>query len=50
LFPGKNVVPSARTIGQLATLAFNEGQFENLATFEPFYLKDFMTTQPRKLV
>ncbi len=49
-FPDTNVVPSARTIGQLATVAFNEGQFENLATFEPFYLKDFMTTQPRKLV
>ena len=50
LFPDRNVVPSARTVGQLATVAFNEGQFEDLATFEPFYLKDFMTTQPRKLV
>ena len=50
LFPGKSVVPSARTVGQLATVAFTKGQFEDLATFEPFYLKDFMTTQPRKLV
>ena len=50
LFPAMTIVPSARTIGTLATSAFAEGQFENLATFEPFYLKDFMTTQPRKLV
>ena len=50
LFFDKNVVPSARTVGQLATVAFDGGQFEDLATFEPFYLKDFMTTQPRKLV
>ena len=50
LFPGKNVVPSARTVGELATAAFAEGLFEDIATFEPFYLKDFMTTQPRKLV
>ena len=48
IFPDVNVVPSARTIGKLATLAFTEGKFENLATFEPFYLKDFMTNQPRK--
>lgn len=50
IFPDKSLVPSAGTVGQLAAVAFAEGQFENLATFEPFYLKDFMTTQPRKLV
>ncbi|MVM31493.1 tRNA (adenosine(37)-N6)-threonylcarbamoyltransferase complex dimerization subunit type 1 TsaB [Spirosoma sp. HMF4905] len=50
IFPDVNVVPSARTIGQLAISAFAEGPLENLATFEPFYLKDFMTTQPKKLV
>lgn len=50
LFPAIHIVPSARTIGQLATSAFSERRFEDIATFEPFYLKDFMTTQPKKLV
>ena len=50
IFPTGPLVPSARTVGQLATLAFAEGQFEDTATFEPFYLKDFMTTQPKKVV
>ncbi|MBC8154041.1 MAG: tRNA (adenosine(37)-N6)-threonylcarbamoyltransferase complex dimerization subunit type 1 TsaB [Bacteroidetes bacterium] len=42
------VVPSARTIGQLASMAFARGQFEDIAAFEPFYLKDFMTAKPKK--
>ena len=50
IFPNRNVVPSARTVGQLAASAFSQGQFENVATFEPFYLKEFMKTQPRKAV
>jgi tRNA threonylcarbamoyladenosine biosynthesis protein TsaB len=50
LFPAIHSVPSARTIGQLAASAFAENRFENVATFEPFYLKDFMTTQPKKRV
>ena len=48
-FPDVTIVPSARTIGKLATAAFSDGQFEILASFEPFYLKDFMTNQPKKL-
>ena len=50
IFPAITVVPSARTVGRLATTAFAEERFENVATFEPFYLKDFMTTQPKKRV
>jgi tRNA threonylcarbamoyladenosine biosynthesis protein TsaB len=50
IFPKQVVVPSARTVGTLATSLFAAGQVENPATFEPFYLKDFMTTQPRKTV
>ncbi len=50
LFTEQVVAPSARTIGKLATPLFAAGQVENPATFEPFYLKDFMTTQPRKVV
>ncbi|GAB3992929.1 tRNA (adenosine(37)-N6)-threonylcarbamoyltransferase complex dimerization subunit type 1 TsaB [Spirosoma daeguense] len=47
-FPDITIQPSARAIGVLATAAYEAGQFEDIATFEPFYLKDFMTTQPRK--
>lgn len=50
LFPDITIVPSARTIGQLATAAFVEGRFEDVATFEPFYLKEFMAILPKKLV
>lgn len=50
IFPNANVMPSARTVGQLARSAFSAGWFEDVASFEPFYLKDFMTTQPRKAV
>lgn len=50
VFPAIHLVPSARTVGQLAVQAYADGQFEDLASFEPFYLKDFMTTQPRKMV
>ena len=49
-FPDVTILPSARTVGQLAALAFAQGRFETVATFEPFYLKDFMTTQPKKVV
>ena len=50
VFLDKLIVPSARTIGTLATLAFAEGQFEDVATFEPFYLKEFMTAKPKPVV
>ncbi|GAB2527099.1 tRNA (adenosine(37)-N6)-threonylcarbamoyltransferase complex dimerization subunit type 1 TsaB [Spirosoma aerophilum] len=48
IFPNKLILPSARTIGQLAALAFDQNQFEDVASFEPFYLKDFMAIKPKK--
>jgi tRNA threonylcarbamoyladenosine biosynthesis protein TsaB len=36
------VVPKALNIGQLAFEAFADEKFENIHTFEPFYLKDFV--------
>lgn len=42
------VLPSARTVGQLALTAFADGLFEDVAAFEPFYLKNFMTAKPKK--
>ena len=50
LFLDKLVTPSARTVGALAGPAFAEGRFEDVATFEPFYLKEFMTTKPKSVV
>jgi tRNA threonylcarbamoyladenosine biosynthesis protein TsaB len=41
--------PSARTVGVLAYAAFLDGRFEDVATFEPFYLKEFMSTQKRMI-
>ena len=31
-----------------ATRALKEGKFEDVAYFEPFYLKEFMTTVSKK--
>ena len=42
--------PLARHMAPRARKAFEEGKFENLAYFEPFYLKDFIPTTPKKLL
>ena len=42
--------PLARHMAPRAQKAFEEGKFENLAYFEPFYLKDFIPTTPKKLL
>ena len=44
----EDVVPSARGIVRLAEDAFNAGKFEDLAYFEPFYLKDFIVIPSKK--
>ena len=41
---------SARHMITVATKKFSEKLFENLARFEPYYLKDFLTTTPKKLL
>ncbi len=43
-----NVQPSARGMIALAAAAFEAGNFEDTAYFEPFYLKDFVITTPKK--
>ncbi|POY35410.1 tRNA (adenosine(37)-N6)-threonylcarbamoyltransferase complex dimerization subunit type 1 TsaB [Solitalea longa] len=40
-------VNSARYIAPLAYKQFEQKQFENVAYFEPFYLKDFVSTQAK---
>ena len=37
-----NVFPSSKNMMELAAKKFKEKQFENVALFEPFYLKDFV--------
>ena len=42
------VAPSARGLARLAEEAYEAGRFEDLAYFEPFYLKDFVVTTSKK--
>jgi len=44
-FMSQAVHPSAKTVAILATKAFEEKRFENLAYFEPFYLKEFVSNK-----
>ncbi|MGB3775160.1 MAG: tRNA (adenosine(37)-N6)-threonylcarbamoyltransferase complex dimerization subunit type 1 TsaB [Leeuwenhoekiella sp.] len=41
-------LPSANEMASLAQLAYDAKEWEDVAYFEPYYLKDFMTTQPKK--
>lgn len=44
------VHPSAEFVNQLAFEKLNNNQLEDVAYFEPFYLKDFVATTPKKLL
>ena len=43
-----NVTPSARGLAALAHQRFEAGQTEDIAYFEPFYLKDFIVIPSKK--
>ena len=43
-----DVTPSARGLARLAQRALDEGRTEDIAYFEPFYLKDFVATTSKK--
>jgi tRNA threonylcarbamoyladenosine biosynthesis protein TsaB len=43
-----NIDPSARSMIRMSEQAYHEQHFEDLAYFEPYYLKDFIATIPRK--
>lgn len=43
-----NIETSAKSMVKISEQAYHEKQFEDLAYFEPFYLKDFIATIPRK--
>jgi len=44
----ENVYPSAASMIRLSEKAFRENNFVDVAYFEPFYLKDFVATVPKK--
>jgi tRNA threonylcarbamoyladenosine biosynthesis protein TsaB len=48
VFISNQIYPSAQTVGELAQKAIDSQQFEDIETFEPFYLKDFVGTTPRQ--
>lgn len=43
-------MPSAAFVNQLALENFRQQKFEDVAYFEPYYLKDFVATTPKKLL
>lgn len=43
------IIPRAEDMGTLAAARFVKGQFEDVSSYEPFYLKDFVAKQPRTL-
>jgi len=43
-----NVNPSSYSMTSLSEFAFQNNEFENVAYFEPYYLKDFVATVPTK--
>ncbi len=45
-----NQAPLAANMLQLALNKYQNNQFEDVAYFEPFYLKDFIATTPKKKV
>ncbi len=42
-----DLLPTAQIMGPVAYARFKSGQFEDVAYFEPYYLKDFQTTKPK---
>ncbi|MCM5661859.1 tRNA (adenosine(37)-N6)-threonylcarbamoyltransferase complex dimerization subunit type 1 TsaB [Galbibacter mesophilus] len=47
VFSSEVAYPSAKEMAQLATNKYKIGDFEDVAYFEPYYLKDFVTTKPK---
>ena len=43
-------LPSAEFVNQIAIQKFQNRVFEDVAYFEPYYLKDFVATTPKKLL
>ena len=46
----KGIVPRAKNMVPLAEMAMARQEFEDVAYFEPFYLKEFVATKSKKLL
>ena len=46
----ENIKPLAKWMSPLAEKKFFDGQFEDVAYYAPFYLKDFVAKMPKKLL
>jgi tRNA threonylcarbamoyladenosine biosynthesis protein TsaB len=45
----ENIWPSARQMSIESERKFSANDFEDMAYFEPFYLKDFVAGKPKKI-
>ncbi|MGE0561609.1 MAG: tRNA (adenosine(37)-N6)-threonylcarbamoyltransferase complex dimerization subunit type 1 TsaB [Flavobacteriales bacterium] len=45
-----DIEPSAKYVNQLALEKLNKQQFEDVAYFEPYYLKEFLATMPKNKI
>lgn len=45
-----NIVPEAWAVGKLASEKWSQEVFEDIAYFEPNYLKEYQATKPKKLL
>ena len=45
-----NIVTSAKHMIALSEISFQQKKFEDIAYFEPFYLKDFIATTPKNRI
>ena len=43
-----NAVPSASEMASMTYARYQQQEFEDVAYFEPFYLKDFIVTKSKK--
>ena len=43
-----NIISSSKHMGELANIKYENKQFENLTTFEPFFIKDFFIVNKNK--
>jgi tRNA threonylcarbamoyladenosine biosynthesis protein TsaB len=44
-----DIVPSAKSMGELAYQQLQSSSYKDLAYFEPFYLKEFRATKPKSV-
>ena len=46
----EHIFTSARSVGEIAQIKFNNQEFEDLAYYEPNYLKEFQAIKPKALL